>query len=226
MEQNIGTWQRVGSVAGGGAAVRGARRPRVAAMTRATGVGLVLPAWPATVPSRPRRRAIVGRTARQALSGPRGIHVQETVVIDRPRPGGVLFLAAAVEPAAVHVAPGARRYARERPVALGGRRAAWAIRSSGMPRSSTRSTATCWRGSRCRARTSTAPGSVRIRDLPGGSTELTVHLQYQPPAGRLGAWAAWMAGRRALASDSRRPARGEALPRDGRRAGRPLIHGA
>ena len=37
-------------------------------------------------------------------------------------------------------------------------------------------------------------GSVRMRDLPGGSTELTVHLQYQPPAGRLGAWAAWMAG--------------------------------
>lgn len=37
-------------------------------------------------------------------------------------------------------------------------------------------------------------GSVRMRDLPGGSTELTVHLQYQPPAGRLGAWAAWMTG--------------------------------
>ena len=37
-------------------------------------------------------------------------------------------------------------------------------------------------------------GSVRFRDLPGGATELTVHLQYQPPAGRLGAWAAWLAG--------------------------------
>ena len=37
-------------------------------------------------------------------------------------------------------------------------------------------------------------GSVRFRDLPGGATEITVHLQYQPPAGRLGAWAAWLAG--------------------------------
>ena len=37
-------------------------------------------------------------------------------------------------------------------------------------------------------------GSVRFRDLPGDSTELTVHLQYQPPAGKLGAWAAWLTG--------------------------------
>jgi uncharacterized membrane protein len=37
-------------------------------------------------------------------------------------------------------------------------------------------------------------GSVRFRDLPNEGTELTVRLQYQPPAGRLGAWAAWMAG--------------------------------
>ncbi len=37
-------------------------------------------------------------------------------------------------------------------------------------------------------------GSVRFRDLPGDATEITVHLQYQPPAGRLGEWAAWMTG--------------------------------
>ncbi len=43
MEQNIGTWQRVGSVAGGLALMYvGARRPRVAKVIQATGVGLVL----------------------------------------------------------------------------------------------------------------------------------------------------------------------------------------
>ena len=86
MEQNIGTWQRVGSVAGGLALLyMGARRPRVAAVTRATGVGLVLRGMagycPITAATTPRR----GRTAREALAGPRGIHVQETIAIDRPR---------------------------------------------------------------------------------------------------------------------------------------------
>lgn len=38
-------------------------------------------------------------------------------------------------------------------------------------------------------------GSVRFRPAPGGrGTEVRVHLQYDPPAGRLGAAVAWMFG--------------------------------
>jgi uncharacterized membrane protein len=36
-------------------------------------------------------------------------------------------------------------------------------------------------------------GSVRFRPV-GGGTEITVHLQYEPPAGRLGSWVAWLFG--------------------------------
>jgi uncharacterized membrane protein len=36
-------------------------------------------------------------------------------------------------------------------------------------------------------------GSVRFTPAPGG-TQITVHLQYEPPAGKLGSWIAWMFG--------------------------------
>jgi uncharacterized membrane protein len=36
-------------------------------------------------------------------------------------------------------------------------------------------------------------GSVNFRETPGG-TEVRVHLQYNPPAGRLGAAVAWLFG--------------------------------
>lgn len=37
-------------------------------------------------------------------------------------------------------------------------------------------------------------GSVNFDELPGGSTHVRVRLQYEPPAGKLGAWAAWLFG--------------------------------
>ena len=37
-------------------------------------------------------------------------------------------------------------------------------------------------------------GSVNFRETPGGGTEVRVHLQYNPPAGRMGAALAWLFG--------------------------------
>jgi uncharacterized membrane protein len=37
-------------------------------------------------------------------------------------------------------------------------------------------------------------GSVRFTAQPGGATEIAVHLQYEPPAGKLGAWIATLFG--------------------------------
>ncbi len=196
MQQNIGTLQRVGSVAGGLALLyMGARRPRVAAMTRATGVGLVLRGMAGYCPvtAATSRRVTVGRTAHEALSGPRGIHVRETVTIERPRPAVYRFWRQLsnlprfmTHLDRVDVFDNGRSHW----VAAGplGRQVEWdaeiinevdgyLLAWQSLPGSDVDSA-----------------GSVRMRDLPGGSTELTVHLQYQPPAGRLGAWAAWMAG--------------------------------
>jgi uncharacterized membrane protein len=37
-------------------------------------------------------------------------------------------------------------------------------------------------------------GSVNFDALPDGQTAVRVKLQYEPPAGRLGAWVAWLLG--------------------------------
>ncbi len=227
VEQNIGTWQRIGSVAGGLALLyMGARRPRVAALTRATGVGLVLRGMagycPVTAATRPHRGThgprSAGGPARHPCAGD-----------DRHRPAparGVRVLAAAVEPAAVHVASGAGRHESATADRTGWRPGRWATRSSGTPRSSTRWRATCWRGSRCRAATSTAPGRSASATCLAARRKLTVHLQYQPPAGKLGAWAAWLTGEeptRQIHDDLRAVKR---YLETGRRAGRALIHAA
>ncbi len=37
-------------------------------------------------------------------------------------------------------------------------------------------------------------GSVHFKSLPNGSTRILIHLQYQPPAGKFGAWVAALLG--------------------------------
>jgi uncharacterized membrane protein len=194
VEQNIGTWQRVGSVAGGLALLyMGARRPRVAAMTRATGVGLVLRGMAGYCPVTAATTRDRGRTAREALAGPRGIHVQETIAIDRPR----------------HVVYGFWRQLSnlprfmshlERVDLLGNGRSHW-VASGPLGRpvewdaeiiNEVEGYLLAWQS--LPGADVDSAGSVRFRDLQSGGTELTVHLQYQPPAGKLGAWAAWMTG--------------------------------
>ena len=195
MQQNIGTWQRVGSIASGLALLYvGARRPRIGAMTRATGVGLVLRGMAGYCPvTAATTRARSARSAREALAGPRGIHVRETVTIDRPREAVYAFwrrlsnlprfmshLARVDEFAdgrSHWVAAGPLGHQVEWDAEIINEVEGYLLAWQSLPGSDVDSA-----------------GSVRFRDLPGGATEITVHLQYQPPAGRLGAWAAWLAG--------------------------------
>ena len=194
MEQNIGTWQRVGSVAGGLALMYvGARRPRLAAFTRATGVGLVLRGVSGYCPVTAATTRDRAGTARQALSGPRGIHVQETVAIDRPRavvysfwrqlsnlPRFMSHLARVdmLDGGRSHwVAAGPLGHQVEWDAEIINEVDGYLLAWQSLPGSDVDSA-----------------GSVRFRDLPDEATELTVRLQYQPPAGRLGAWAAWLTG--------------------------------
>lgn len=193
MEQNIGTWQRVGSVAGGLTLLyAGARRPRVAALTRAAGVGLVLrglagycPVTAAATKARP-------DTARQ-LSGSRGVHVRETVTVDRPRMEVYRFWRqlSNLPRFMTHLERVDELDARRSHwVATGpfGRRVEWDAEIINEIEGSL----IAWQ-SLPDAEVASA-GSVRFRDLPAGATEIVVRLQYQPPAGRVGAWAASAAG--------------------------------
>ena len=133
-------------------------------------------------------------TAREALSGPRGIHVQETVAIDRPRavvysfwrqlsnlPRFMSHLARVdlLDGGRSHwVAAGPLGHQVEWDAEIINEVDGYLLAWQSLPGADVDSA-----------------GSVRFRDLPNEATELTVRLQYQPPAGRLGAWAAWMAGR-------------------------------
>lgn len=199
MEQNIGTWQRVGSVAGGLALLFvGARRPRLGALTKTTGVGLVLRGMSGYCPvtaATTRRRPALGESAtpREALAGPRGIHVLETITIDRPRMMVYRFW---------RQLSNLPRFMShlERVDLLDDRRSHWV--ASGPLGHQVEWDAEiinevdgyllAWQS--LPGSDIISAGSVRFRDLPGDATEITVHLQYQPPAGRLGAWAAWMTG--------------------------------
>jgi uncharacterized membrane protein len=192
VEQNIGTWQRVGSVAGGLALLYfGARRPRVAAMTRATGVGLVLRGLAGYCPV----TAATGSRSDAAsqLSGPRGVHVRETITVNRPRAEVYRFWRqlSNLPQFMTHLERVDELDAgRSHWVATGpfGRQVEWDAEIIHEVEGSL----LAWQslpGSEV-----VSAGSVRFRDLPGGATEILVHLQYQPPAGRVGAWAASVAG--------------------------------
>jgi len=195
VEQNIGRWQRFGSVAGGLALLYvGARRPRVAALTRATGIGLVLRGMAGYCPVTAATTRDPGRTAREALSGPRGIHVQETITIERPRAMVYRFWRqlSNLPRFMSHLA---------RVDMLDGNRSHWV--ASGPLGSQVEWNAEiindvdgyllAWQS--LPGADVDSAGSVRFRDVEDGrGTELTVRLQYQPPAGRLGAWAAWLTG--------------------------------
>ena len=131
--------------------------------------------------------------AREALAGPRGIHVQETIAIDRPRhvvfgfwrqlsnlPRFMSHLARVdlIDNRRSHwVAAGPLGHQVEWDAEIINEVEGYLLAWQSLPGSDVDSA-----------------GSVRFRDLPDGATELTVHLQYQPPAGKLGAWAAWLTG--------------------------------
>lgn len=191
VEQNIGTWQRVGSVAGGLALLYfGARRPRVSALTRTTGVGLVLRGLAGYCPV---TAAATGSGTAGRLSGARGIHVRETITVNRPRSEVYGFWRQLSNlPQFMTHLERVDELDDERShwVATGpfGRRVEWDARIINEIDGSLLAWASLPDSEVVSA------GSVRFRDLPGGATEILVHLQYQPPAGRVGAWAASVAG--------------------------------
>lgn len=142
--------------------------------------------------------ALVGRNARRAdtrtaLSGSGGIRVHEAITIDRPVDELYRFW---------------RNFSNlprfmdhlEQVEVWSARRSVWTARApAGM---SVRWEAEIineidgeligWR-STANADVATA-GSVRFTPAPGGGTEIVVRLQYDPPAGKLGSWVAWLFG--------------------------------
>lgn len=194
LERNIRTWQRVGSVAGGLALLyAGGRRPAMRGVARIAGVGLLARGLSGYCPVTAARGGMAHDDTKVALAGRRGVHVHERVTIGRPRDEVYRFWR--------HLSNLPRFMKHlERVDEIDARRSHWVARAPFGRRvewdaeiiNEIDNELIGWR-SLPGADVVTA-GSVRFEDRPGNATEVIVHLQYEPPAGRLGAWVASLAG--------------------------------
>jgi uncharacterized membrane protein len=195
MTRNVRDWERVASVAAGAALLYLGTRQRPAnRLATTTGWGLVARGLGGYCPV----NAAVGRDAdrsntKVALSGPRGIHVNESITIKRPAIELFRFwrdfsnLPRFMEHLDnVQVLSSTRSvWTARAPVGLRVRWEADVINEIEGELIGWQSTAN--------ADVATA-GSVRFVPAPGGATEIIVHLQYHPPAGKLGSFIASLFG--------------------------------
>ena len=187
---NVGNLERIGSVAAGAALLYiASRRSRRTPGIRATGAGLLLRGVGGYCPV----NAMVGRDTRTrdtkaALGGSRGVRVIESVVVgvdpstayrfwrnlsNLPRFMNHLERVDVIDSTRSHwvaIGPAGTRVEWDAEIIndIPGELIGWkSLESADV----------------------VSAGSVRFREMPGG-TEITVHLQYDLPAGQIGEWVA------------------------------------
>jgi uncharacterized membrane protein len=194
MQRNVETWERLVSVAAGaGLVAAGWRRGGVARRAATTlGTGLMARGISGYCPV----NAVTGRRrddTRRALGGGRGVFVQERITIDAPVRALFEFWS---DPANL---PRLLPYLRSVDT-IDDRRSHWVV--EGPAGSSLEWDAEIinevpletigWRS--LPGADVASAGSVRFRPAGRDGTEVTVTMQYAPPAGRVGAAAAWLTG--------------------------------
>jgi uncharacterized membrane protein len=195
MYRNVSDWERVASVAAGVALVYlGTRHRSRTRLATSTGVSLIARGIAGYCPV----NAAIGRgvdrsDTKVALAGARGIHVYESVVINRPPRELFAFW---------------RDFGNlprfmdhlERVDVISNKRSIWTAKAPAGMRvkweaeviNEIEGELIGWQ-STANADVATA-GSVRFVPAMGGGTEIIVHLQYEPPAGKLGALVASVFG--------------------------------
>ena len=198
MESNLTTLERAISVTAGAAliavAFRDACRSARGVTAGTTGAGLLARGLTGYCPvTAAVKHGRTGKETREALSGPKGVHIREAVTIARPR-AEIYALWRRLE--------NLPRYMThiERVRVLDGRRSRWTARGPAGTRitwdaeiiNEIPGSLIGWR-SLPNARVAQA-GSIHFHDVRDGATELVVHLQYDPPAGRTGRFIARLLG--------------------------------
>jgi uncharacterized membrane protein len=195
MRRNVNDWERFASVAAGAAMLwLGMRSRRVNGFAASTGAGLVLRGLSGYCPvnAMTDRRGDRSDT-RVALAGDRGVEVLESLVINRPRRELFRFwrdfsnlprFMEHLEDVRV-LSPTRSIWTARAPVGMRVRWEAEVINEIEGELIGWQSTDN--------ADVATA-GSVRFAPAPGGGTEIVVHLQYEPPAGKLGSLVAALFG--------------------------------
>jgi len=195
MTRNVSDWERIASVAAGAALLWvGTRQRSQNRVATSAGAGLIARGISGYCPV----SAMIGRGAdrsntKVALGGERGVHVYESVVINRPASQLFAFwrdfsnLPRFMEHLAdVRVlSPSRSVWTASAPI---GMRVKWEAEVI----NEIEGELIGWQ-STDNADVATA-GSVRFVPTSGGGTEIIVHLQYEPPAGKLRSLVASMFG--------------------------------
>lgn len=206
MQHNVNGIERAASVAAGLLLVAATRHVRGRGLATALGAGLVARGVAGYCPI---TEMVSGRSrddTREALGGRRGVHVNESILVGAPRQTVYDFWRALsnLPRFMTHL---------ERVDVLSDTRSHWVATGPAGTRvewdaeviNDRRPDLIAWRS--LEGADVASAGSVRFRELSGGGTEIVVRLQYEPPAGRLGAWVSAMLGEdpaRQIRSDLRR----------------------
>jgi uncharacterized membrane protein len=196
MQRNVSDWERVASLAAGAALLYVGMRQRSSnRLATSTAVGLVARGLTGYCPV----NAMVGRGAdrsdtKVALGGPRGVHVYESIVINRPPAELFRFWRDFSN------LPRFMDHLHDVQV-LTPTRSVWTAKAPAGTRvkweadviNEIEGELIGWQSTQ-NADVATA-GSVRFVPSAGGDgTEIVVHLQYEPPAGKLGSLVASLFG--------------------------------
>jgi uncharacterized membrane protein len=169
-----------------------ARQPRNRTLLRTAGASLLLRGVSGFCPV----NALVGRgrgDTKEALGGPRGVHVRDAIVIARPAAAVFAYWRD------LRNLPHFMRHL-DRVDVLDERRSHWVAHGPA-------GTTVEWDAEIINEREPeligwksigspdvVSAGSVHFRPLDASRTEISLHLQYSPPAGHLGAWLAGLLG--------------------------------
>jgi uncharacterized membrane protein len=193
MQRNVSNLERAVSLAAGAALlVVAAKRPHVRRLATTTGGGLIVRGLTGYCPM----NHAIGRDSRHdtrhALAGDRGIHVKEHITIQRP-PEELFRLWRRVSnlPRFMQHLDEVRELSPTRSVWTAKAPAGFRVKWEAEIINEVDGELIGWQ-STDNADVATA-GSVRFVPI-GDGTEVTVHLQYEPPAGKLGAIVASLFG--------------------------------
>ena len=194
MHRNVSDWERVASIVAGAALVYLGMRRGQHRLATSTGVGLVARGLTGYCPV----NAAIGRESdrsntKVSLSGARGVHVYESVVINRPPAELFRFWRDFTNlPRFMDHLDDVQVLSPTRSVWTAKAPAGMRVRWEAEVINEIEGELIGWQ-STANADVATA-GSVRFVPAQDGGTEIIVHLQYEPPAGKLGSRAASMFG--------------------------------